>query len=165
VSELVDIVDEAGAVVGVRERAELRDGEDRWRIVVLVVVSELRDRVPLVQRAWDKKHDPGRWAPPVAGTVASGESYSQAIERETLEELGLDVRADSLRVLYRICRERLRYLAGCSVVLFAGVSQRCWSLNHSWGNSGHQVRNSAGIWCRTERARLRTLCILQYHAR
>jgi hypothetical protein len=80
VSELVDIVDEAGAVVGVRERAELRDGEDRWRIVVLVVISELRDRVLLVQRAWDKKHDPGRWASPVAGTAASGESYSQATD-------------------------------------------------------------------------------------
>jgi NADH pyrophosphatase NudC (nudix superfamily) len=45
--------------------------------------------VLLAQRKFDKKHDPGRWGPAVAGTVDQGESYESNIYKEAEEEIGL----------------------------------------------------------------------------
>ena len=98
--EFVDIVDVSDGVLGSKARSRLVDGVDRWRIVVLCILSADRQRVLLVRRASTKRHDPGRWAPPVAGTVASGDTYDETILRETIEEIGVAVPLDQLAVVH-----------------------------------------------------------------
>jgi 8-oxo-dGTP pyrophosphatase MutT (NUDIX family) len=45
----------------------------------------------LAQRAWTKKHNPGKRWPAVAWTVAQGETYEENILHEIYEEIGLQV--------------------------------------------------------------------------
>ncbi len=59
------------------------------RGVVIILMD--RDRVLMIKRS-DLVARPGIWSPPT-GHVEAGESLAQAAERETLEELGIAVRA------------------------------------------------------------------------
>lgn len=60
------------------------------RGVVLLVVNE-EGKYLLAQRASTKKRDPNKWTVAVSGMVEQGESYEEAIIRETKEELGITV--------------------------------------------------------------------------
>jgi NADH pyrophosphatase NudC (nudix superfamily) len=99
--ELVDVVDEHDRVVGTKPRAELDDHTDRWRIVSLVVHSSSGEHVLLARRCATKRHDPGLWAPCVAGTVSAGDHYLDTVLRETHEEIGVRVEPHELTELYR----------------------------------------------------------------
>ena len=46
-------------------------------------------QVLLVQRAFTKKNEPGKWGPAVSGTVEKGETYDSNIMKESREEIGL----------------------------------------------------------------------------
>ena|GEM_PF-930928 len=58
------------------------------KVAVLWMLNE-HDEVLLAQRALDKAQDPGVWGPAVTGKLESGESFDEALVRETEEELGL----------------------------------------------------------------------------
>jgi len=99
--ELVDLVDHLDRPVGTRRRSELVDAVDRWRAVSLVVCSPWGPRVLLARRAATKRHDPSRWAPCVAGTVAAGETYLDTVVREAREEMSLWLDPGELCELHR----------------------------------------------------------------
>ncbi|MCF7833774.1 MAG: NUDIX domain-containing protein [Candidatus Pacebacteria bacterium] len=65
-----------------------RQPEDICRVSALWVTNE-KGEILLAQKNFDKKRDPGKWGPAVAGTVEEGETYEENIIKEALEEIGL----------------------------------------------------------------------------
>ncbi|MCU1487442.1 MAG: hydrolase [Actinomycetia bacterium] len=86
--ELVEEIDEDGAVLRVVTRAEMRAGRLRHRCVFLLVVHG--GRLLVHRRADDKDVWPGRWDVAAGGVVTAGERWDDAARRELAEELGID---------------------------------------------------------------------------
>ena len=82
------IVDENDEVIGYKERETLIPEQDIYRVSALWVRNKQGD-ILLAQRAFSKRHDPGKWGPAVAGTVEEGETYESNIRKEAEEEIGL----------------------------------------------------------------------------
>ncbi len=87
-TELVDHLDEDGAVAGAVTRQAMRDGNLRHRTVAIVVVNT-RNEVLVHQRADWKDVWPSRWDVAFGGVVGAGEAWEDAAERELLEEAGV----------------------------------------------------------------------------
>ena len=86
-TEKIIIVDEDDNIIGSKERNSIVSG-DIYRVSALLIENS-KGEILLAQRALTKKHDPGKWGPPVAGTVEEGETYESNIVKEAEEELGL----------------------------------------------------------------------------
>ena len=87
--ELVEVVDEQGAVLDVVTRAEMRAGRLRHRCTYIVVV-DLEERLVVHQRALWKDVWPGRWDVAFGGVVGVGEDWGPAALRELEEEAGVE---------------------------------------------------------------------------
>lgn len=85
---LVDEVDEAGVVIGVRTRREVREGNLLHQAVFIAVIDG-DDRIVVHQRAAWKDVWPSRWDICFGGVVDAGESVEQAAGRELAEESGV----------------------------------------------------------------------------
>jgi isopentenyldiphosphate isomerase len=85
---LVDVVDDAGDVVGTATRREVRAGNLLHRSVFVAVVDG-QDRLVVHQRAAWKDVWPGRWDVAFGGVVDAGEDWAPAASRELLEEAGV----------------------------------------------------------------------------
>lgn len=87
----IPIVNEHDEIIGYKERDAVAQG-DIYRVSALWITDE-HGRILLAKRSHQKKNDPGKWGPAVAGTVEEGETYESNILKEAEEELGLkDVR-------------------------------------------------------------------------
>ena len=86
--ELVEVVDEAGAVVRLATRAEMRAGNLRHRGVAVVVITGAGELVAHRRADW-KDVWPGRWDCSFGGVVAAGEDVAAAAARELAEEAGV----------------------------------------------------------------------------
>lgn len=84
---IITIVDENDNVISSKERG-LTTSDDIYRVSALWLTNS-NGEVLLAQRRFNKKHDPGKWGPAVAGTVDEGESYESNIYKEAEEEIGL----------------------------------------------------------------------------
>lgn len=82
------IVDENDNVIGTKVRSKIMQS-DIYRVSCLWLRNS-KGEVLLAQRAFNKKNDPGKWGPAVAGTVSENETYEENIQKEILEELGID---------------------------------------------------------------------------
>jgi isopentenyl-diphosphate delta-isomerase len=89
------VVDDNDNEIGVKERNELSP-TDIYRVSVLWMTNHKGD-VLMAERAFTKKHSPGKWGPAVAGTVEAGENYDENIVKEVFEELGLHVLIQDLK--------------------------------------------------------------------
>jgi isopentenyldiphosphate isomerase len=96
--ELVEVVDEAGTVVRLATRAEMRAGNLRHRGVAVVVMTEAGELVAHRRADW-KDVWPGRWDVCFGGVAAVGEDWTTAARRELAEEAGVEVPASTLRLL------------------------------------------------------------------
>jgi isopentenyldiphosphate isomerase len=97
VTELVDVLDESGAPVSVKEKREVhRDGDPHRCAHIWIVrgTDVLLQRRALVKESW-----PGMWDISVAGHVSAGETSVAAAIREAHEELGLDIAPSDLGFL------------------------------------------------------------------
>lgn len=83
----IPIVNEEDEIIGYKERDD-RDVNTIYRASYLWI-TDTEGKILLSQRAFDKKHDPGKWGPVVAGTVEEGETYELNIIKEAEEEIGL----------------------------------------------------------------------------
>lgn len=83
----IPIVDENDNIIEYKDRND-RDFNAIYRVSSLWVTNS-KGEILLARRAFDKKHDPGKWGPAVAGTVEEGETYESNIIKEAEEELGL----------------------------------------------------------------------------
>lgn len=98
-SEQLDIYDDAGAHVGVKDRAAVHRDGDWHRTLHLWVVSCFGGRPSLIlqRRAADKDSFPGMLDVSVGGHLQAGEQLADAV-READEELGLTVTPKQLTV-------------------------------------------------------------------
>lgn len=87
-AELVEVVDEQGAVLDIVTRAEMRAGRLRHRCTYIVVVDS-DERLVVHQRALWKDVWPGRWDVAFGGVVGVGEDWGVAALRELEEEAGV----------------------------------------------------------------------------
>ncbi len=94
-TELVDQLDEAGAVVGAVTRRDMRAHNLRHRSVAVVVVNSHLE--VLVHRRADWKDVwPSRWDLAFGGVVGAGEAWEEAARRELAEEAGVAVQLEYL---------------------------------------------------------------------
>jgi isopentenyldiphosphate isomerase len=89
VEEIVDLVDEDDEVIGQASRREVRARNLLHREVAAIVLNR-GGEVYVHRRTNTKDVFPGMYDMFVAGVVASGESYEDAIRRELGEELGIE---------------------------------------------------------------------------
>jgi len=87
-SEMVDHLDDRGAVVGAVTRKEMRERNLRHRSVAIVVVSS-RQELLVHRRADWKDVWPSRWDLAFGGVVGAGEAWEEAAARELFEEAGV----------------------------------------------------------------------------
>lgn len=90
-TEIIDVLNENGDVIDTisREQAE-RDNHITENVLIFVFNSYGRVWVQL--RPQDKKHYPGKWDISACGGVLSTETNDEAAQRETLEEMGFEVK-------------------------------------------------------------------------
>jgi len=96
--ELVEVVDEAGNVLHLATRAEMRAGNLRHRAVAVVVLTGAGELVAHRRADW-KDVWPGRWDVCFGGVAQVGEDWDTAARRELAEETGVEVPASALRSL------------------------------------------------------------------
>jgi len=87
--ELVEHIDESGAVLAVVSRAEMRANRLRHRCVYIAVTTS-GDELVVHRRADWKDVWPGRWDLAFGGVVTVGEEWADAATRELAEEAGID---------------------------------------------------------------------------
>lgn len=94
-SELVDVLDDKGTVVGTATRREMRARRLPHRAVFLLVFNG-RGELFIHLRTATKDAWPSHWDVLVGGVVAAGESFDEAARREGSEELGVSLRPEPL---------------------------------------------------------------------
>ena len=116
--QVLDRVDTGDRVVGSVRRRDVFRQSVNFRVAHLLLFNKRGDL--LVQRlAKTRERHPGRWGSSVAAYVASGESYREAIERRTWEELGVQV--EFVRLLGKTSMDEA---SGCKK--FISVFSGCW---------------------------------------
>lgn len=93
--ELVDLVNEKGEIVNtVTKLVAHKDGLLHKTVISEIINSEGR---MLLVRPKSHKQDAGQFVSPVGGHVRSGETNEQALKRETMEEVGIEITSFRLR--------------------------------------------------------------------
>jgi len=87
-AQLVEHVDETGAVIAVVTRAEMRAAALRHRSVYIAVLDS-QDRLLVHKRADWKDVFPGAWDLAFGGVCDVGEDWEPSAHRELLEEAGV----------------------------------------------------------------------------
>lgn len=89
--ELLEVIDAAGRVLGLRRRAEIHGDPSLDHRAVHVLVHNAAGALLLQKRSLHKRVQPGCWDTSVGGHVDPGESYEEAALRELGEELGINL--------------------------------------------------------------------------
>jgi len=97
-NEILEIIDENGAVLGTAKRSELHGNPSLIHRVVHILVFDKKGRLLLQKRSMNKDVAPGKWDTSVGGHVNPGEDILSAANREMKEELGVEKCA--LKFLY-----------------------------------------------------------------
>ena len=87
--EWVPLMTEDGRTVGGAPRPLVHNGSHWLHAVVHLHVINSRGQLLLQLRPKSKKIQPGRWDTAVGGHITFGEDLQKALQRETIEEIGL----------------------------------------------------------------------------
>ncbi len=101
-NEVFSIVDSNDKVVGSACRLYIHANSLRHRSVHAIVLSKDGGKILLQRRSALKDSYPLRYTTSVSGHVDRGESYENALVRETFEEIGLRVNIQDFTYLGRI---------------------------------------------------------------
>ena len=86
--EMFPVVDSCGEVIGMAARSYCHSGAKPLHPVVHLHIIDREGRIYLQHRSMDKDIQPGRWDTAVGGHVSYGEQITEALYRESSEELG-----------------------------------------------------------------------------
>lgn len=98
--ELLDIVNEKDEIIGVCEKEEAHKKRLLHRFVHLFIETP-EGKLVVQQRSKNKTRGPLKFDAAVGGHVSSGETYEDALIRETSEEIGLTITKNELVYLGR----------------------------------------------------------------
>lgn len=87
--EIFDILDENGVIIGSAAREKCHGGTFFLHGVVHVLVFNSSGDLIMQKRSLSKDIQPGKWDTSVGGHINSGETLDEALQRETVEELGI----------------------------------------------------------------------------
>jgi isopentenyl-diphosphate delta-isomerase type 1 len=87
--EILDLVDDEGAVIGRATRAACHQEPGLVHRVVHVMVFNRDGELFLQKRSPQKEVQPGKWDNSVGGHVRAGEAWEDALRREMAEEIGI----------------------------------------------------------------------------
>lgn len=95
--ELLDILDEEGNKIGIKERSEVhRDGD--WHKVAFVFVVNDKGEIILQKKSKEKQSNPNKWTASASGHLSAGDTEIEGAMRELQEEIG--VKADEKELKY-----------------------------------------------------------------
>lgn len=104
--EYLDLVDKNDHVIGKKKRSEVyAERITNYRVVNAFIVNSKGD-LWIPRRADNKRIFPSCLDMSVGGHVESGETYKQALRRETQEELNVDTDKVTVRLLGHLTPER-----------------------------------------------------------
>lgn len=89
--EWLPIVNEEGKVIGNKPRSLCHGSKDKPLHPVVHLHVLRNNKLYLQKRRMDKKIQPGKWDTAVGGHVSADESIELSLQRESKEELGLDL--------------------------------------------------------------------------
>ena len=90
-SEYIDLYDVNRQLTGETAERKSKQPADAYRLFVHVCIFDKDGRMLSQRRALTKKVRPGCWEFSAGGGVSAGETSQQAAQRETLEELGINI--------------------------------------------------------------------------
>ncbi len=93
--ELVDVINEDGQIVATVTRQELRRRRLPHRCVYVLLFNH-RGELFIHLRTAQKDAYPSHWDVTIGGVLGAGESYRTGFERETREELGIEIQGEEL---------------------------------------------------------------------
>ena len=99
-NEMFDVVDSLDRVVGQECRTNVHKKNLFHRAVHVFIIPPSGNFI-IQQRSSQKDIDPYLWTSSCSGHVDAGEIYESAAARECLEELGVDINAQSLKEIFR----------------------------------------------------------------
>lgn len=97
--ELLDVVDENNNLTGIQEDREIIHRDSLWHREVAIWIMNEKGEMLLQKRAPTRKQAPNKWAI-TAGHIDAGEEPLEVAKRETLEEIGLELKDDDLEFLF-----------------------------------------------------------------
>ena len=104
--EIIPIVDENDNVVDRVEKSSFDKSTGRIYRTTSLFLFDLDGRILIQKRAETKQTSPGKWdLASVAGHVNFGETYIEAIIRETKEEIGLELSPDDIHYSEKILED------------------------------------------------------------
>lgn len=109
VEEILSIYDEELKEIGTATRSKVHEEGFLHRVVHCWIVDlEAKEKwIYFQQRAFDKKDFPGLYDISAAGHVDAGEDFNIAVKREVIEEVGLNLIEEDLKLMGRV-REKLK---------------------------------------------------------
>ena len=103
--ELLDVVDENNNLTGKQEGREIVHRDGLWHREVVIWIMNENGEILLQKRSATKKSNPNKWGV-TAGHIDAGEEALEVAKRETLEEIGLELKDDDLEFLFLEKSER-----------------------------------------------------------
>ena len=93
--ELIDVFDEDGNFMNYSlDRKEVHE-KNLWHKHASAWIMNQDGQILLQRRSFDKKKNPGKWAK-TGGHVDAGETCTDALKREVLEEIGIEIPDDKI---------------------------------------------------------------------
>lgn len=95
--ELIDVLDENGNKTGeILTRKQIHE-KGLWHKIVVIAIIDKNGNILMQQRSKNRTKNPLKWDVSAAGHVSSGQTSIEAAIRETIEEVGIDVKEEELK--------------------------------------------------------------------
>jgi len=121
--EMLEIINEAGNVLGLGERSRIHSDPSLLHRVVHVLVFNPEGQLLLQKRSMNKEVAPGKWDTSVGGHVNPGEALRNAALREMEEELGIKGQEIDFLYTYVFKNHRESELVTTFSCIYEGVLQ------------------------------------------
>ena len=103
-TELLDVLDENGNLIGIKKTKQEVYKESYWHRSVHIWIMNDKNELLVQKRNPYKKTFPNLWAISSAGHVVAGETSIESGIRELKEELDVDVKEEDLEYLFTVKR-------------------------------------------------------------